>query len=313
MSNDGGSEFVADETKDFLQRWGVSIRQSAAYNPQSNGRAELAVKSTKRLIEDNVGTDGQLDTERFLRALLIKRNTPDPSTKLSPAEIVFGRKLRDTMPRLDKTVNVFFNKNIRPTWTDAWEKKELAMRVRYQGCQKRLAEHSKALPKLEVGDSVSIQNQTGKRPTKWDRSGTVVEIRDFDKYIVKVDGSGRLTLRNRRYLRKLFEDPNLNGPSVQKRVHPMRRVDDPNPSHEEPRVDGVPARTAPNNTLAVPEQLARHPNILGPEEGRPPTPNDTHNSSNNGDRPRRTISRRLMYDANKGTYAPCNPGDILDA
>ena len=54
-----------------------------------------------------------------------------------------------------------------------------------------------------------IQNQSGTKPTKWDRSGTIVEVRDFNKYVVKVDGSGRLTLRNRRFLKKLFLDEGM--------------------------------------------------------------------------------------------------------
>ena len=54
------------DTEDFLSRWGVLHRLSSAYNPQSNGRAELAVKSTKRLLLGNVDTDGFLDTENFL-------------------------------------------------------------------------------------------------------------------------------------------------------------------------------------------------------------------------------------------------------
>ena len=120
LSSDQGKEFVADETQDFFLRWGVKHRDSAAYNPQSNGRAELAVKSTKRLLEKNIGTDGELDTDTFIRALLIKRNTPDPITKLSPADIIFGRKLRDMLPRINKTINVFSNSNIRPEWRDAW-------------------------------------------------------------------------------------------------------------------------------------------------------------------------------------------------
>ena len=77
LSTDGGPQFIADDTKNFLSRWGVAHRPSAAYNPQSNGRAELAVKSTKRLIEGNIDQDGALDTDTFLRAMLIKRNTPD--------------------------------------------------------------------------------------------------------------------------------------------------------------------------------------------------------------------------------------------
>lgn len=37
--------------------------------------------------------------------------------------------------------------------------------------------------------------------TKWDRSGTVMESIGHDQYWVKVDGTGRLALRNRRFLR----------------------------------------------------------------------------------------------------------------
>ena len=41
----------------------------------------------------------------------------------------------------------------------------------------------------------------GNYPRKWDKTGTVVEVRQFDQYFVKVDGSGRVTLRNRKFLR----------------------------------------------------------------------------------------------------------------
>ena len=213
LSSDGGPEFIAEETKNFFLRWGITHRDSAAYHPQSNGRAELAVKSTKRLLENNISQDGELDTENFLRALLIKRNTPDPGCKLSPAEIIFGRSLRDTLPRIDKHINIFYNKYFRPTWTDAWEQKEQALRVRYHGCQRRLGEHSKSLPPLDSGDRVVLQNQSGRRPNKWERTGTVVEVRDHDKYVIKVDGSGRLTLRNRRFIKKAFHDEAMFGTS----------------------------------------------------------------------------------------------------
>ena len=53
---------------------------------------------------------------------------------------------------------------------------------------------------LSIGERVFLQNQQGNHPTKWDRSGTVMESTGHDQYRVKVDGSGRLTLRNRRFL-----------------------------------------------------------------------------------------------------------------
>ena len=64
-----------------------------------------------------------------------------------------------------------------------------------------LSDHSRPLRPLACGEKVFIQNQHGSSPTKWDRSGTVVETLHHNQYRIKVDGSGRLTLRNRRFLR----------------------------------------------------------------------------------------------------------------
>jgi len=107
----------------FNRDWNLlkTHRLSSAYNPQSNGKAEVAVKSAKRLLLSNTGASGSLDTGRFLRAMMQFRNTPDRDCELSPAEIVFGRPLRDSFAfaiRLEK----FTNPNIRPTWRDAWSK-----------------------------------------------------------------------------------------------------------------------------------------------------------------------------------------------
>ncbi|KAK2555623.1 hypothetical protein P5673_022644 [Acropora cervicornis] len=64
-----------------------------------------------------------------------------------------------------------------------------------------LKEHSRPLRPLALGEIVFIQNQQGTSPNKWDRSGIVVESSGHDQYRVKVDGSRRLTSRNRRFLR----------------------------------------------------------------------------------------------------------------
>ena len=51
---------------------------------------------------------------------------------------------------------------------------------------------------------VQIQNQRGNDPRRWNKSGKIVEKLDFDQYLVKVDGGGRLTRRNRRFLKKII-------------------------------------------------------------------------------------------------------------
>ena len=93
ISSDGVPEFSAKVTKNFLKRWGIYHFMLSAYNPMPNGRAKLAVKSTKLLLMKNVGPNGELHNSRMVQALLTQRNTPDPVCKLSPAQIPLGRNL----------------------------------------------------------------------------------------------------------------------------------------------------------------------------------------------------------------------------
>ena len=68
--------------------------------PHSNCRAESGVKTVKHLLMDNTGDSGDLDTDKFQRAMLQYRFTPDRDTKLSPATsmCIFGRPIRDFIP-----------------------------------------------------------------------------------------------------------------------------------------------------------------------------------------------------------------------
>jgi hypothetical protein len=128
-------------------------------------------------------------------------NTADPDCDVSPVQIFFGRPLHDAFSFfhwLDK----YSNPNICPIWCDAWREKEAALRNRFSRSSGILNEHAHPLQPLLLGDRVYVQNQRGNHPNRWDYSGFIVEVYDHDSYLVKVDGSGRLTKRNRKYLRK---------------------------------------------------------------------------------------------------------------
>ena len=96
---DGGPPFNSATFDEFLSRWDIWKRQSSAYYPQSNGRAEAAVKSAKRILQGNINPiSGQLDTEAAARAILTYRNTPLQDTGFSPAMTIYGRPIRDHLP-----------------------------------------------------------------------------------------------------------------------------------------------------------------------------------------------------------------------
>ena len=118
-------EFTSDATRQFLRTWGVHHRISFVAFPHSNCRAEVGVKTVKRLITANTSADGCLDTDAFQRAILQYCNAPDRDTKLSPAMCVFGRPIRDFIPIHPGRYEP------HPTWRDTLTAREDALRNRH--------------------------------------------------------------------------------------------------------------------------------------------------------------------------------------
>ena len=192
---------IYHEVQTFLMKWGVHHRLSSAYFPHSNNRAELAVKTAKRLLMENMDNQGCIDTDAFGRAMLQYRNTPHPDTRLSPAQVIFGRAIRDFVPVLP------YKYEPRQEWGFLQEDRERALAKRLYHDGSRLAFSTRPLPSLTVGDKVLVQQQTGRDRTRWDKSGEIVEVLPHDQVNMLMDGSRRISLRNRRFVRKFKPTP----------------------------------------------------------------------------------------------------------
>ena len=70
----------------------------------------------------------------------------------------------------------------------------------------RWSTHARDLKPLEPGMKVIIQNQhgAGKTSKKWDRTGLIIDDLGYNKYRVRVDGSGRVTDRTDNFYASLL-------------------------------------------------------------------------------------------------------------
>ena len=191
---DGGLVFQAKDVQDFLKQWAVTHVTSSAMYPQANGRAELAVKTAKRLLRENTAIDGSLNSHAASQALLQYRNTPIQHLGLSPAQVLFHRDLKDGIP-VDP-------RKLRPhrKWIDAAMNREEAFRHRNEKITEKYNCGTRFHKLIPIGTDVLIQNTTGLSRGKWDKSGTIVD-QVGRKYFIRMHGSGRIITRNRRFIK----------------------------------------------------------------------------------------------------------------
>ena len=202
LTTDGGTTYVSQSFQAFLKDYGVYHRVSSVGFPHGNTRSELAVKSAKRLLRSNVNERGNLDTVAITKALLEYRNTPDRDIGLSPAELLYGRTLKDFLPDKPDKLSRPRHELLKEDWKNIADWRENALSRRGIKMMDKLKEHSKDLPPLSVGNSVLIQNQLGNHPKRWEKRGTIVAVLPHRQYKVRVDGSRRITLRNRQFLKQ---------------------------------------------------------------------------------------------------------------
>ena len=183
VKSDNGPAFLK-EWKEQLNKMGIKVIHSSAYNSQSMGLVERSVRTIKDILKKN-GHLSQLMLDEQVFAI----NAREDGVTGSANSRFFGRGIRSGLPNsLDRFID----------WRED-------VRKRGELKEKRFLKKERTVGKLtyDVGEHVRLQDIRTKR---WDRVGVVTGIRVADdgkilSYDIEVDGSK--TTRHRKYLSKI--------------------------------------------------------------------------------------------------------------
>ena len=158
---DNATQFSSFEFKSFTSELDIEHITSSPHYPQSNGKAENAVKTVKRLFS-RCRDSGYSD---YL-ALLDFNNTPTEGVGLNPSQILFGRRCRTSLPVTKKL--------LKPRYSTEDERKRMTT------CKQKQAQYYKStreLPELSEGETVRVKCPGEKTWTKGTMLGKLLSAR----------------------------------------------------------------------------------------------------------------------------------------
>jgi hypothetical protein len=102
ICTDNGTSFVSKDFEHFCNINGIEHITTPTYNPSSNGQAEIYVKQIKLALNKIISSGTQLRdvNVKIQEYLFMYRNSKHSSTNMSPAEVLFGHKIRSRLDLL---------------------------------------------------------------------------------------------------------------------------------------------------------------------------------------------------------------------
>ncbi|XP_064456892.1 uncharacterized protein K02A2.6-like [Ornithodoros turicata] len=140
LETDNGPCYTAKEFKNFTKDWEFHHITSSPRYPQSNGLAERAVQTAKSVLRKCA-----LDGSDIQMALLNLRNTPRNEGLGSPAQRLYSRRTKTTIPMHSKLLQPKVIQGVRHKLNTERDR------------QKRYGDqHTRQAPKMAVGQSVKV-------------------------------------------------------------------------------------------------------------------------------------------------------------
>uniref|UniRef100_A0A0A9W2U6 RNA-directed DNA polymerase n=1 Tax=Lygus hesperus TaxID=30085 RepID=A0A0A9W2U6_LYGHE len=191
VRSDNGPQFDSEEFQAFARSWGFQTVTSSPHYPQSNGQAESAVHTAKKILAKCEN----------LRIGLLSYNSSPLKNGFSPSELLMGRRLRTMVP--------ISTENLRPKLPDMGKLQQFEREDRERRKHYFDRRHGavKEKPDLRVGEHVYVRDL---------KQQGIVKEKDVSprSYLVETS-QGSIVRRNQYHLVPL---PNPN-PSESPRSH----------------------------------------------------------------------------------------------
>lgn len=233
ITADNGGQFISEEFKTYCGNNNIKLISTIPYWPQQNGEVERQNRSiVKRLkISQNTNRNWQEDLQDFL---LMYRSTPHSTTLKTPAELLFGRNIRDKLP----SIHLPIERNEEVADRDK-EKKE---KEREYGNAKRCAKEIE----IQQGDEVLVKRSimSNKLSSTYEPDIYKVIERKGSEVITEAAETGKRYRRNVNHVRKI------------NRAETIEETDKPeeNDENDTPEMSGV-AESRPKRKIQRPGHL----------------------------------------------------------
>lgn len=118
LYSDSGAQYTSWEFKKFAEQWGFMHNITSPKHHRSNGLAERHIQTIKNMLQKAIqeGKDEEM-------ALLQLRNMPIDSSGITPAELMFNRKVRNIIPHIKE--GRIKSKNFRETLHERQKKQKM--------------------------------------------------------------------------------------------------------------------------------------------------------------------------------------------
>lgn len=218
---DNGPPFNGQEFQQFAKNYEFLHVTSSPYYPRSNGKAENAVKTAKRLLKKAA----ESNSDPYL-ALLDWRNTPTEGLQSSPAQRLLGRRTRTLLPLSDKLLKPLSVPQVT---------EQLKARKRRQ--KKYYDRGTKELRGLNAGEPVYVL--LNKEHSTW-TPATIIQQVGIRSYELLTD-DGKRFRRNRNHIRvrnlgkaDLAEEEDASPVIAEKEIRESASATVPMPTNSKP-------------------------------------------------------------------------------